>query len=390
MFSKRVYLDYAATTPVDKRVLKKMNRFFSADFFNAQALYERATKVRKELQTARKSVADICGVKEGEIIFTSSGTESNNLAIIGAVKAFQKKFPNVTPKIITTEIEHVSVLEPVKYLKSLGVEVHYLKIKSNGNIDIEEFKKVLDERVVLISVMLANNEIGSILPIRKISSEIKKFKNKLGRLHSDYPCLHSDASQGPCFIDINVSRSGVDLMTLDGSKIYGPKGVGVLIRKSYVSIEPVLFGGNQEFSLRPGTENVPLIIGFAEALKIAKENQEKDSVRIGALRDYFFDQLVLNFSKIKINGSRENRMPNNVNICVSGLNSEFAVIQLDLLGVECSSATVCKNISDETRSYVVDSLGNNCGASSLRFSLGRQTTKADINFVIKTLKKIIV
>jgi cysteine desulfurase len=389
MFSKRVYLDYASTTPVDKKVLKKMSPFFSTYFYNPQGLYDSSLKVKRVLEESRSEVARICGVKSEEVIFTSSGTESNNLAILGLIKAFKNNNPKIKPKIITTEIEHASILEIMKFLETDGVDVVYLKTLPNGQIDIEEFRKSLDERVVLISIMLANNEIGNILPVKKIDSEIKKFKNKIGRNHFDFPYLHSDASQAPCFLDINVNSVGVHLMTIDGSKIYGPKGVGILVRKNFVPIENILFGGNQEFGLRPGTENAALIIGFAEALKIAEKNRKADSVRLIALRDYFIEQLLQKFPNIKINGDLENRLPNNVNICVPGLLAEFAVIKLDLLGVECSSVTACKNISDETRSYVVDALGENCGASSLRLTLGRQTKKGDIDFVLKKLEKVI-
>jgi cysteine desulfurase len=389
MFSKRVYLDYASTTPVDKTVLKKMSRFFSANFYNAQGLYDSAIEVKNFLDQAREDVARVCGVKNNEVIFTGSGTESNNLALIGVIKAFQKINPNLKPKIITTEIEHTSIMEPLKYLSTGGVEIVYLKTLPNGQIDIEEFKKVLDESVVLISVMLANNEIGTLLPVRKISAEIKKFKNKIDRAHFDFPYLHSDASQTPCFLDINVNTVGIDLMTLDGSKIYGPKGAGVLIRKSYVPIENILFGGNQEFGLRPGTENVAIIVGFAEALKLANKNHERDSEKLTQLRDYFIDQVLKKFPQAKLNGDRENRLPNNVNFCVIGLHAEFAVIKLSELGVACSSVTACKNISDETRSYVVDALGENCGSSSLRFTLGRFTTKGDIDFTLKALEKVL-
>lgn len=390
MFSKRVYLDYAATTPVDKSVFKKMSRFFSVDFYNAQGLYDSSLRVKKSLDQAREEVARVCGVKTNEVIFTASGTESNNLALIGLVRAFQKKYPNIKPKIITTEIEHVSVMEPVKFLEEeCGVEIVFLKTLPNGQIDIEEFKKALDERVILVSVMLANNEIGTLLPVRKISAEIKRYKNKFEKAHFDFPYLHSDASQAPNFLNINVNAIGIDLMTLDGSKIYGPKGVGALIKKSYVPLENILFGGNQEFGLRPGTENVALIVGFAEALKLAQKKYKENSEKIIKLRDYFLEKIIEKFPQAKLNGDKEERLPNNVNFCFPGLHAEFAVIKLSVLGVECSSVTACKNISDETRSYVVDALGENCGASSLRFTLGKYTNKGDIDFTLKALEKIL-
>jgi cysteine desulfurase len=389
MFSKRVYLDYASTTPVDKKVLAKMNKYFAKDFYNSQSLYQSALLVKKDLEEARKKIARICGVRTNEIIFTASGTESNNLAILGIIKAFRKKYSNVKPKIISTVLEHSSILEPLKSLESDDLEIVYLKVNTKGQINLGDLQKQLNQNVALITFMYANNEIGTILPIRKISGLIRKFKNENQKLEYDFPFLHTDASQAPNYLDININSLGVDLMTLDGSKIYGPKGIGVLVKKNHVQIEKIFYGGNQEFGFRPGTENVPLIIGMANALELTVKNRVKESDRIIKLRNYLIDGFLKNIPNSKLNGDLENRLPNNANFCVKNLFAEFAVIKLGLYGVECSATTTCKNISEETRSYVVDQLGDNCGASSLRFTLGKFTKKADIDFALKQIKKIL-
>jgi cysteine desulfurase len=237
--------------------------------------------------------------------------------------------------------------------------------------------------------MLANNEIGTIFPVRDISRVIHKFKKELGKEKKSYPYLHTDASQSPNYMDININRLGIDMMSLDGSKIYGPKGSGVLIKKSYVQIDSISFGGSQEFGLRSGTENLPLIYGFYLALKKTLEIQEQESVRIINLQKYFILKIQNYFPEIKINGSVEKRLPNNINICVPNINAEFTVIKLDHLGISCSSMTACRNMTDVSSSYVVESLGEKCGESSLRFTMGRETKKSDIDRVIKSLSKII-
>lgn len=393
MFNKKVFLDYASTTPVDKKVFKKMKKFFCDDFANPQSIHAEGVKNKKVLNESRQRVARLLQAKENEIIFTAGGTESINLALLGFAKKNLKDFYNKgikeKPHIISTNIEHVAVLETLKHLEENGFEVTYLKVGEDGIIKANQVGKALKSTTVMVSVMLANNEIGTVFPIRDISRSIHKFKkqNKIDK--SAYPYLHTDASQAPNYVDININRLGVDLMSLDGSKIYGPKGIGCLVKKNYVDIEPIIYGGHQEFGLRAGTENLPLIYGFSLALEKTLEIREKESERLLQLQKYFIKELENNFPQIQINGSIKNRLPNNVNICIPDINAEFTVIQLDQLGISCSSTTACRNMTEVSSSYVTFAINKNCGDSSLRFSMGRNTKKSDIDKVVKALSKIL-
>ncbi|NCS98562.1 cysteine desulfurase [Candidatus Parcubacteria bacterium] len=393
MFNKKVFLDYASTTPVDKKVFNKMKKFFCAEFANAQSIHTEGVKNKKVLNESRERVARLLQVKEKEIIFTAGGTESINLALAGFAKKvlrdFKEKDLKEKPHIITTNIEHVAVLETLKSLEENGFEVTYLKVDENGFVKSQQVQKSLKSSTVLVTVMLANNEIGTIFPIRDISRVIHKFKkeNKIDK--NNYPYLHTDASQAPNYLDVNINRLGVDMMSLDGSKIYGPKGIGCLVRKNYVEIEPIIYGGHQEFGLRAGTENLPLIYGFSIALEKTLEisNSEKD--RLSKLQKYFINEIQNNFSNASVNGSIKDRLPNNVNICFRGINAEFAVIQLDQLGISCAAMTACRNMTEVSSSYVTSAIDSKCGASSLRFSMGRSTSKKDIDKLLKALSKII-
>ena len=398
LFNKRIFLDYAATTPVDGRVFREMKKFFSRDFANPLSFYKEGILANQAVENARRTIARITGVRDTEVIFTSSGTESDNLAILGVLAGVKKddsnlfaSWKNVTPHIVTTVIEHPAILETCREAEKQNLAtVTYLPVLENGLIDTSKLQNVLTEETLVVSVILVNNEIGTVQSLRDVSREIKKFKNKIGRRHDEAPFLHTDASQSPCFYDINLDRLGVDMMTIDGSKIYGPKGCGCLIKKSYVPMSSIQFGGNQELGLRPTTHNVPLIVGLARALEIANERREAEFEKILKLQKYFFDLIEREIPAAKINGSTKNRVPNNINICIPGLNSEFAVIQLDEMGVACSAMTSCKSTSENAKSYVVDALGGNCGASSLRFTLGSATKASEIRRVVKKIKKVIL
>lgn len=393
MFNKRIFLDYASTTPVDKEVFNKMKKYFSDNFANCQSIHSEGVKNKKILDDSRKRVARLVQAKEDEVIFTGGGTESNNLAIIGLVEYYLNKFKETgsdkKPHIITTKIEHVAVLESVNALSKKGVEVTYLNVDEEGLIKPEQLFKEIKENTVLISVMLANNEIGTVLPVRDVSRQILKYKKKNNINSDSFPYLHTDASQAPNYLDININRLGIDLMSLDGSKIYGPKGVGVLVKKKYVEINNISFGGSQEFGYRAGTENLPLIVGFTEALEKCTKIKDSESKRLKELQKYFIDELEGLNKKIKINGSTNKRLPNNINFCVENLNSEFAVIQLDEMGIACSAMTACRNMSEVANSYVVESIDSDCGKSSLRFTMGRDTKKKDITKTVEALSKIL-
>jgi cysteine desulfurase len=384
--TKRVFLDYASTTPTDPRVLRAMLKYYIKKFANPSALYKEALITKEAVADARKKVAQITQTKPTEIIFTASGTESDNLAILGVARKAKKGH------IITTQIEHVAVLETCRQLEKEGFDVTYLPVNENGIVVLSDLEKALQPDTILVSVMLANNEIGTIQPVRRAAVAVDRYKKKQGRPTSAFPYVHTDASQAPNYLDVNADALGVDLMTLDGSKIYGPKGVGCLIAKSHVPIQSIQFGGGQEMGLRPATENVPAIVGFAKTLEIADVEREKNSVKATRLQEYFFQQISEKIPQAKINGSIKNRMPNNINICIEGLNAEFAVIQLDEKGISCAAMTACKNLSGETSSYVIESLGadhGDCASSSLRFTIGRKKIRRDIDRTVKALLDIV-
>jgi cysteine desulfurase len=387
---KRIYLDYASTTPLDKRVVKAMLPYFSDTFGNPSALSQEGVLAKKAVLEARTSVAKLLNIRSEEVIFTGSGTEADNLAILGVFNAFRSKFK---PHIVTTTIEHPGILEACRHVEKEGGEVTYVAVEKNGIVDPQKIKAAIKPMTVLISVMLANNEIGTVQPLRDIRRMLDELKKEKGNL---YPYLHTDASQAANYIDLNFQKHGVDLMTLDASKVYGPKGVGLLAVKKHVAIVPIGFGGGQERGLRSGTENVPGIIGFAKAMEIANGMRESESERLAKLRDHFFTQIEKTLPNVIINGDKEKRLPNNVNICIPGIDAEFAVIQLDSLGIAASAASACLNLSETSQSYVIEGLykasgeqEKKCSGSSLRFTFGRETAQKHIDLTLRSLHSII-
>ena len=370
------YLDNAATTPVDKRVLDAMLPYFSEKYGNPGSMHQKGLEAKEALEDARKKVAELIGADADEIFFTGSGTESDNLAIIGIAKEMKGKGNH----IITTNIEHHAVLDTCKALEEEGFKVTYVPVKENGIIDPKNVEKAITGKTILITVMYANNEIGTIQPIKEIS-RIAKEKGIL---------FHTDACQAAEYLDINVNNLGVDLMTLNGSKIYGPKGVGILYAKKGVVLKPVIFGGGQEKGLRSGTENVPAIAGFAKALEIAQKEKGKEPKRLEKLRDKLIEGLKKKISEIIINGDLKNRLPNNVNIAVLGVEGESMLLHLDSKGICASTGSACTSRSLEP-SHVIKAIGLSDEAShgSLRFSLGRHTADEDIEKVLKELPPIV-
>ncbi|MCC7469682.1 MAG: cysteine desulfurase, partial [Bacteroidetes bacterium] len=325
-----------------------------------------------------------------EIIFTSGATESNNIALFGSVFAWRNEDKNKgkTPHIIVTKIEHPSVIEICKHLeeKSLA-EVTYLDVLDDGMIDFKKLRESLKENTIIISVIFASNEIGVIQPIREIAQEIRHFKKHVLKNHESlYPMIHTDASQAPLYENINIQNLHTDLMTISSEKIGGPSGVGALFVKHGVNIEKIFMGGSQELNLRPGTENISGIAGFAKALEIAVQEREKESTRIREIQEYCFAELEKNFSgKFIVNGSRENRLPNNVNITFPGFDSELMVIELDAKGIAVSEKSAC-NTEDE-ESYVIEALRSS-DTGSIRITFGHDTKKSDIGLLIRGLKDI--
>jgi len=372
------YLDNAATTPVDKRVLDAMLPYFSEKYGNPGSMHKKGLEAKEAVEESRKNVAKLIGAEPDEIIFVSGGTESDNLALIGVANALREEGKG--NHIITTKIEHHAVLDTCKYLEEQGFRVTYVDVEKNGIVNPKEIEKAITKNTILISVMYANNEIGTIQPI----SEIAKIAKSKGIL------FHTDACQAAEYLDINVKNLGVDLMTLNGSKIYGPKGIGILYAKKGIVIKPLIYGGGQEKGIRSGTENVPAIVGFAKALEIAQKEREKESKRLTRLRNKLIEGIKNKIPNIHINGDLNQRLPNNANISFFGVEGESVVLHLDANGICASTGSACSSHSLEP-SHVIKALGLSDEAShgSIRFTLGRHTTEEDINKVLKKLPKII-
>jgi cysteine desulfurase len=390
MSNARVYLDHAATAPQDKRVTEIMRKIGAEAYGNPSSIHKEGVFAKKILEEARKSIADILCAHADEIIFTGGGTEANNIAVFGTVAAMDTLQKS---HIIVSNIEHPSVLECVRELERRGTEITYLPVSSEGIVSANSVKEALRENTVLVSVMYANNEIGTIQPIAEIAKIVRKFRTKNHQLKTKNSLLfHTDACQATNYLDMNVSRLGVDIMTWNASKIYGPKGVGALFVKRGVKLSPQIFGGGQEGGIRSGTENVAAIVGFAEAMKIAEKMKEKESSRLVKLRDFFISEVLVKIPDTVLNGSRSMRLPNSANISFLGADAEEIVIWLDAQGIAISTGSACANISKDGKvSDVILALdGDRIRAmGAVRFTLGRGTKKEDIDHVITELLKLL-
>jgi cysteine desulfurase len=394
--SKKKYFDYASQTPTDVQVLKVVNDLSKKLFYNPGSLYSNGVFAGKILKDSRKKIARILSgtslnsVHENEIIFTSGGTESNNIAIQGVVdKWYESKDYNYfeKPHIIISEIEHPAIYNVIEHLKKQNkITFSKIKINNDGLIDLQELKNELAENknTILVSVILVNNEIGSIQPIRDIASFIRKAKGD-----NVYPLLHTDACQAINYLDISIDKMGCDLITYDASKFYGPKGVGILYIKRNTLINPIYFGGDQEFGVRPGTENLPAVVGMVKALEMVAQEKQKEIKRLYKLQQYILSK-VGKIKNISINGStdKEKRIVNNINICFTGKDSEFLLFKLDKLGFEVSTGTTCQNKKEDSKSVSVLALGGDCAGSSLRISLGRFTTKWQVRGLVRAIKRV--
>ena len=366
---KKLYMDYAASAEP-----------------NPSSIHEFGMLAKKKLEYARAEVAGILSARKTEVIFTSGGTEGNNLAIQGVIFANQGK--KDLPHIVTTNIEHPSVLETCKLLEKRKLaELTIVAVEVNGIVDPRKIKKAIKPHTVLVSVIYANNEIGTIQPIREIAKEIRHHrKNNTG---SSNVVLHTDAVQAVNYLDLNVEKLGVDLLTLSGSKIKGAGRVGVLYKRSGVNIENIFGGGDQEMGLRPGTENLAEILKFSSALKKMENIKEKESKRLTILRDYFLKK-ILKLGCI-INGDAQNRLPNNVNVTFPKILSDLLVIELSAHGVMTSSKSACKS-SSSAGSYVIKALRPDADPEigGVRFSLGNDTKKENIDYTLKALTHILL
>lgn len=404
-------MDHAAATPLDPRVKKAMEPFWIKKFGNPNAIYKEGREARVAVSKARADIAKILNARAEEIIFTSGGTESDNLAIFGvAYGAAEQNFSRFTlPRgaagsdasqnftlpllhIITTKFEHPAVLKPCKFLEKNGFDVTYLNVGKEGVVNPEDVEKALRPDTILVSIIYANNEIGTIQPIKEIAKVIRDFKkNKRGKLTSFiFPYFHTDACQAPDYLKLDASKLGVDLMTINGSKIYGPKGVGVLYAKKGIKLEPIMRGGEQERKIRPGTENVAAIVGLLEALKIADKERTNETKRLAALRDYFIKRLITEIPKTFLNGHPTKRLPNNINVSILDVEGESIVLYLDEAGIACSTGSACTSENLEP-SHVIMAIGrpHAYAHGAMRFTLGRSNTRKDIDYVMKVLPKVV-
>lgn len=375
---KTIYLDHASTTYVDPEVLKAMEPYFTKEYGNPSSLHKIGQNAKKALDDARCKVAKHLNCQPTEIIFTGGGTESINLAIQGFAKAHKDRGKH----IITSKIEHKAVLNTCKALEKEGFEVTYIGVDKYGRVDPKDIESKIRKDTILISIMYANNEIGTIQPIREIAKAVKAINKGI--------FFHTDACQASGVLILDTKKLGVDLMTINGSKMYGPKGVGVLFKKSGIKIEPIIYGGGQEENLRGGTENVPGIIGLAKALELAEKNRKKESARQKNLSKKLINGIFKNISKVILNGHPENRLPNNVNISFLDVEGESVMLYLDKYGVCVSTGSACTSDSFEP-SHVLTATGLIHGAAhgSIRFSLGHSTREKDIDYVLKILPEII-
>jgi cysteine desulfurase len=369
---RRVYFDNNATTPVDRRVLEAMLPFFADDFGNASSIHSFGQRTRGAVEHARKCVAELIGAKPTEIVFTSGGTESDNLAIFGLVAAAAPG-TNGRKHVITSQIEHSAVLNVCQTLERQGVDVTYLSVGRDGLVNPEDVRRAIRSETVLISIMHANNELGTVQPIAEI-----------GRIAAEADVwFHTDAVQSAGKVPVNVDALGVDLLAISAHKLYGPKGIGALYVRKGTNVEPFIRGGRHQSGLRPGTENVPGIVGLGKAAELAREELAHETEHLAELRDRLEESLVTHVQHARINGDRAHRTPNTANILIPFIEGEALVIALDLKGVACSTGAACSSGAVEP-SHVLTAIGlpKEEARACLRFSLGRGVTNDDVDFAL--------
>jgi cysteine desulfurase len=373
---RKVYLDHSATTPVRKEVLEAMVPYLSEVYGNASSVHAFGREARVAVENARETIANLIGANPNQLYFTSGGTEADNLALFGTVRAKEKKGKH----IITSVIEHHAVLDSAYELKNRGYDVTYIPVDSDGIINVDDVKEAIREDTILVSIMLANNEIGTIQPIKEIS-KITKGKGII---------LHTDAVQAAGSMHLDVDDLGVDLMTISAHKFYGPKGVGALYVRKGARPKPLFFGGSQEKKVRPGTESVANIVGMAKAFELAVSEMDETNQRIKRLRDKLIKGVEDNISEVVLNGHREKRLPNNANISFLYIEGESLILSLDAKGVAVSSGSACTSGSLDP-SHVLMSMGmdHQQAHGSLRMTLGRSTTEEDIDYVLEVLPEIV-
>ncbi|MCF7815563.1 MAG: cysteine desulfurase [Candidatus Pacebacteria bacterium] len=382
--NQRIHLDYASTTPVHKEVFDEMRPYFSNLWANPSSIYKEGVQARKVIEESRIKLARTLAVRPSDITFTSGGTESNNLALIGIVESLHDDGrPYEDMEIISTKIEHPSIGKTLTFLEKKGVRIMYSSIDDEGRIDISELATIFNTKTVLVTFAYANSETGVVQDIKKITRAVRLWNEE----HEAKILIHTDASQAPLWLPCELDMLGVDLMTLDAGKCYGPKGAGALVHRHWVKLNPNILGGGQEHGLRAGTENTAHIVGCVYAIVRAQEGYESRSLAVAKLRDEFFELLTSEIDGIVVNGSREFRIANNINISIPNVDTEYVVIWLDAKGVAAATRSACGS-GKETGSHVVREMTNDeaRATSTLRFTLGEESTVADVYCAVKILK----
>lgn len=375
---RQVYMDYSATTPVKQEVLETMSPYFTEHYGNPSSLYTIGQESKAAISNARRQVASIIGADEKEIYFTACGTESDNWAIFGTADAKKGKGKH----IITSKIEHHAVLHSCQQLEKQGYDVTYLDVEPDGTINPQALKAALRADTVMVSIMMVNNEVGTIEPIKELCSVTKAFNKEI--------IFHTDAVQGLGKVSIDVKELGIDLMSMSAHKIYGPKGVGGFFIRKGLRITNYLHGGAQENRHRAGTENIAGIVGFGKAAELAEKNLDEHIRHCSELRDYFIEQVLKNIPNTEVNGNMEHRHPGNASITFNYIEGESILLLLDAKGIYVSTGSACSSTS-LTPSHVLTALGVPVERihGTVRFSIGDFTTKEDLDYVLDELKPVV-
>lgn len=374
---KEIYMDNAATTKVKKEVVDAMIPYFTEHYGNPSSIYRIGREARKAVEEARENIAKGLNAESKEIFFTSGGSEADNWAI----KMAAEKMASKGKHIITTEIEHHAVLHTCEYLEKQGFEITYLSVDENGLINLEELKSKLRDDTILVTIMFANNEIGTIQPIEEIGKIIKENSKAI---------FHTDAVQAIGAVEIDVKKMNIDMLSSSAHKIHGPKGIGFLYMKKGLRLENLIHGGSQERNKRAGTENVPAIVGYGKAFEIAVNNLKSHNEKLIELRDYLMNEIEDKIEDVRLNGHRTQRLPGNVNYSFLYIEGESLLLSLDLKGVAASSGSACTSGSlDPSHVLLAIGLPHEIAHGSLRLSLSEFNTKEEIDYVVENLKEIV-
>lgn len=388
---KRTYLDYASTTPTRPRVIWDMIRVMAAYFYNPSSLYKEGVLTKSLIEKARKDVAACIGARAQDVVFTRGGTESIYIALYGTVLAYRKQNPSVLPHIITSSTEHAATLETCKRLEESGLaQVTYLQPQENGEISLEALKNAFTQETVLVTLMYVNNEIGTVMPIKEYTRALRLWKKENKREVTEYPYFHTDASQAIYQDVIDRESLGVDMMTFDAHKFYGPKSVGILYLKEYIPFISPLAGASQEGGKVPGTENVAQIIGCRTALALMVKEKAKEAKRLTALRHFCIGEIEKKYKDALIL-SKENASPHIVGVIFPGVDTEYLLIELDVHGFMVGTGSACSHLHELSESHVIKALPGYAdhSRSLLRLSFGKKTTKKDIRKLIDILPKLL-